>query len=283
MPQEVFREVVAVTEIPEHLLNRSKARRAAASGETSSESSPAVATPATPAASAPSAPKEAPKPKVAPPDPAYVVAAKARRKIPFWAMSGLALLPLWAMLYLVALSPEEKKAEGPIAKGIEVYGGCAGCHGANGSGGAGQVLYQGAALKTFPHIEDMLNFVYNGSQKYISAGLTSYGDPNREGGPHVMLGYNGAAMPQQGEKAGGALTEYEILGVVCHIRYDLAGAAPTDEQWAAEYEHWCSPESPIYKALQDGSSTFDSLADDFKDLMPAPIAVGTDPRANSTK
>ena len=283
MPKEVFREVRAVTEIPEHLLNRSKARRAAASGESSSDAAPAVVAPSTPATTASAKPAEAPAPKVAPPDPPYVSAAKARRKIPFWAMSGLALLPLWALLYLVALSPEEKKVEGPIAKGIEVYGGCAGCHGANGSGGAGQVLYQGNAIKTFPHIEDMLNFVYNGSQKYLSAGLNTYGDPNREGGVRNMLGYNGAAMPQQGEKAGGALTEYEILGVVCHIRYDLAGAEPTDEAWAAEYEHWCSPESPIFKALQDGSSTFDSLADDFKDLMPAPLAVGTDPRANSTK
>ena len=279
----VFREVSAVTEIPEHLLNRSKARRAAASGESSSDAAPAVAASATPATPAPAKASEAPKPKVAPPDPVYVAAAKSRRKVPFWAMSALALLPLWAMLYLVALSPEEKKVEGPIAKGIEVYGGCAGCHGANGSGGAGQVLYQGEALKTFPHIEDMLNFVYNGSQKFLSAGLEIYGDPNREGGPHAMLGYNGAAMPQQGESAGGALTEYEILGVVCHIRYDLAGAEPTDETWAAEYEHWCSPESPIYKALQDGTSTFDSIADDFKDLMPAPIAVGTEPRAGSSK
>jgi mono/diheme cytochrome c family protein len=267
-----------VTEIPEHLLNRSKARRAAASGEPTGDTAPAVAAPSTPATTSSAAPAEAPKPKVAPPEPPYVAAAKARRKIPFWAMSGLALLPVWALLYIVALEPEPKKAEGPIAKGIEVYGGCAGCHGANGSGGAGQVLYQGETQKTFPHIEDMLNFVYNGSQRYISAGLASYGDPNREGGAHVMLGYNGAAMPQQGETAGGALTEYEILGVVCHIRYDLAGADPTSEEWAAEYEHWCSPESPIYKALQDGSSTFETLADDFADLMPAPLTVGTAPR-----
>ena len=284
MSDEVFREVSAVTEIPEHLLNRSKARREAASGEASSNASPAVAKPATPATTdAAAAPKAAPAPKAAAPDPAYVVAAKTRRKIPFWAMATLSLLPIWAMLYLVALTPEEKKVEGPIAKGIEVYGGCAGCHGANGSGGAGQVLYQGNAVKTFPHIEDMLNFVYNGSQKYLSAGLASYGDPNREGGVRTLLGYNGAAMPQQGESAGGALTEYEILGVVCHIRYDLAGIDPTDEQWAAEYEHWCSPESPIFKALQDGSSSFDTVADDFKDLMPTPIAVGTDPRANKSK
>lgn len=273
-----------MTEIPEHLLNRSKARREAASGESSKDASPAVAQSATPATtSASPAPKAAPVPKVAAPDPAYVVAAKTRRKIPFWAMATLSLLPIWAVLYLVALTPEPKKVEGPIAKGIEVYGGCAGCHGANGSGGAGQVLYQGQAVLTFPHIEDMLNYVYNGSQKYLSAGLASYGDPNREGGVRTLLGYNGAAMPQQGAKAGGALTEYEILGVVCHIRYGLAGISSADEQWAAEYEHWCSSASPIYKALQDGSSSFDTIAEDFKDLMPTPIAVGTDPRANKTK
>lgn len=272
-----------MTEIPEHLLNRSKARRSAASGESSGDTAPVVASATKAVATSDSAPKVAQAPKVAPPEPGYVLAAKARRKIPFWAMAGLALLPIWAFLYLVALSPEQKKVEGPMATGVQIYGGCAGCHGANGAGGAGQVLYQGQIVKTFPHIEDMLNYVYNGSQKYLSAGLESYGDPDREGGARNLLGYNGAAMPQQGKSAGGALTEYEILGVVCHIRYDITGIAPTDEQWAAEYLHWCSPDSPIYKALKDGSTTFETVAEDFGDLMPTPSLVGTEPRPNKSK
>jgi hypothetical protein len=168
--------------------------------------------------------------------------------------------------------------------GTAVYSGCAGCHGADGAGGAaGQVLYQGSVLKTFPHIEDMLNFVYNGSQKFVAAGLATYGDPNREGGAHKPLGYNGNPMPMQGEKAGGGLSEYQILAVACHIRYDLAGADPDDEQWAAEYETWCSPESEIFKALQSGATSFDTIAKDFAMLETKPREVGTEPRLGSSK
>jgi mono/diheme cytochrome c family protein len=276
-----------VTEIPEHLLNRSKARRAAASGESTGEStgdaSPAVAASATPAAAAPAKKNVAPAPKAAIPDPVYVTAAKNRRKIPFWAMSALALLPVWALIYFIAVVPEEKVVEGPTSIGTAVYSSCAGCHGANGAGGAGQVLYEGNAIKTFPHIEDMLNFVYAGSQKYVAAGLATYGDPNREGGAHKPLGYNGNPMPQQGEKAGGGLNEAQILAVVCHIRYDLAGADPKSEEWAAEYETWCSPDSEIYKALESGSTSFDTIEKDFSMLDPKPIAVGTDPRLGTSK
>jgi mono/diheme cytochrome c family protein len=269
-----------VTEIPEHLLNRSKARRAETSGEAAPASSVPATTSSTPATAASAAPAKSATPaeKKVVPDPPYVKAAKERRKIPFWAMSALALLPVWAFVYLIALKPAEKVAAGPIATGIEVYGSCAGCHGGNGAGGAGQVLYQGEVMKTFPHIEDMLNFVYTGSQQYVAAGLKEYGNPEREGGAHVPLGYNGNPMPQQGQSAGGALSEAEILGVVCHIRYDLSGADPASEEWAAEWENWCSPESPIYPALRAGTTSFETIDSDFASLMPAPIKVGTEPR-----
>jgi len=127
-----------VTEIPEHLLKRSKERREAASGGASSDSgaSAPATTSSTPAVAKPTAPvvASAPAPK---PDPSYVVAAKTRKKIPFWAMATLSLLPLWAFLYLIALKPQEKVVEGPMAIGEAVYGTCAGCHGAAGQGGAG--------------------------------------------------------------------------------------------------------------------------------------------------
>jgi hypothetical protein len=133
-------------------------------------------------------------------------------------------------------------------------------------------------MKTFPHIEDMLNFVYTGSQAYAAEGFKVYGDPDREGGAHAPLSYNGNAMPMQGEKAGGGLTEAEILGVVCHVRYDLSGADPTSEEWAAEYETWCSPESEIFKALESGSTSFDTVDKDFAMLENKPLVVGTTPR-----
>ena len=90
-------------------------------------------------------------------------------------------------------------------------------------------------------------------------------------------------MPMQGEKAGGALTEAEILSVVCHVRYTTSGADPASQEWMSEYETWCSPESEIFKALEDGTSTFDSIEKDFAMLAEKPGAVGTEPRASITK
>lgn len=268
-----------MTEIPEHLLNRSKARRAETSGESAGDASSTASTAPAKTESAPvAAASSAPAPKAQKPDPAYVKAAKERQKIPFWAMGGLALLPIWALLYLSALTPAQEAVAGPLSVGATVYGNCAGCHGAEGGGGAGRAFAGGEVLKTFPRIEDMLNFVYSGSQKYKAAGIKTYGDPNREGGAHAPLSYNGNPMPMQGEKAGGALTDAEILAVVCHERYTIGGADPADEKYATEYENWCSPDSEIFKALESGSSSFDSLSKDFSALSVG--EVGTEPRAS---
>ncbi len=263
----------AVTEIPEHLLKRSKDRQQ--SGATPS-TDVAAATPA-------SAPAAVEKPVVqlaapALPDPKYVAAAKSRKKIPFWAMATLSLLPLWAFMYVAALKPQEKVVQGPLAVGAAVFGTCAGCHGAEGQGGAGRVLYQGEVMKTFPKIEDMLNFVYTGSQAYATAGIKVYGNPDREGGAHAPLSYNGNPMPMQGEKAGGALTEAQILGVVCHERYVISGADPASKEWADEYNTWCSPTSEIFSALEKGSTSFASIDKDFSMLTKPPAHVGIEPR-----
>lgn len=264
-----------MTEIPEHLLKRSKERRASAEGD-AAPAAPAAAVPAVAkaatilvAAAAPPPPKQ---------DPAYVTAAKTRKKIPFWAMATLSMLPLWAFIYLLALQPKEQTVEGPLAVGASVYGSCAGCHGAAGQGGAGRVLINGEVLKTFPKIEDMLNFVYTGSQAYVAKELKVYGDPNREGGGHAPLSYNGNPMPQQGKTLGGALSEAEILGVVCHERYVLGGADATSEEWIQEYETWCSPESEIFLALENGGTSFTTMDKDFVMLPKPPELVGIEAR-----
>ena len=269
-----------MTEIPDYLLKRSKDRRAILSGGTPSaepSASKEVAKTATSSA-APAIAAEAPPPPPPKPDPAYVVAAKTRKKIPFWAMATLSLLPVWAFLYLLAVRPQEREATGPMAVGGAIYSSCASCHGAAGQGGAGRVLHEGEVLKTFPHIEDMLNFVYTGSQPYVAAGLSIYGNPDREGGAHAPLSYNGNAMPSQGETQGGGLTNYEILGVVCHVRYAVSGADPNDEQWSTEYANWCSEDSEIFAALEAGTVDFDNLAESFSMLENPPRAVGTEPR-----
>jgi mono/diheme cytochrome c family protein len=267
-----------VTEIPEHLLKRSRERRAAIgqggdAGASDDAASAPAATPATTeqapaAAAAPSgppartAPPAAPAPTPPKPDPAYVTAAKQRRKVPWWAMATLGLMPVWGLMYVRALTEPPEVVEGPLGIGAEQYGSCAACHGAAGGGGVGYAFSGGEVLKTFPVIEDQLRYVYWGTGAYNLAGVEIYGNPDREGGPHLTNGLG--VMPQQGSAAGGGLTDYEILGVVCHERYTLGGADPTSEEWAEEYEEFCSPESPVFEALESGEySLLDEEAETF--------------------
>jgi hypothetical protein len=103
------------------------------------------------------------------------------------------------------------------------------------------------------------------------------------GGAHAPLSYNGNPMPMQGEKAGGALTEAQILAVVCHERYTIGGADPSSEAYKAEFDTWCSAESPIWLGLEAGSTNFDTIADDFASLATKPLPVGTTPRVGTAK
>ena len=266
-----------MTEIPEHLLKRSRERRAAAAGQPAGDEPAAAATPATtqsaaPAATAPSAPAgrgKAPVPATVPPpkpDSPVVAAYKKRKRVPFWAMLALSLLPVWAFMYARAVTTQAEEAAGPLGVGDEVYGGCASCHGGDASGGVGRAFTGGEVLKTFPHIEDQVRFVYYGTEGYEAAGVDSYGDPDREGGPHLVRSFNGAAMPAQG----GVLTDAEILGVVCHERYTLGGATPGD--LAEEFEAWCGEGSEIFADLEGGGD-IRTLAERFPETLP----IGNEP------
>ncbi|MEX0848202.1 MAG: hypothetical protein WD023_10535, partial [Ilumatobacteraceae bacterium] len=126
-----------MTEIPEHLLKRSQAAKSKAAGEPAPAGDAAAAVPAgastspVPAAQAavPAKAKSAvpalpPPPK---PDPPYVAAAKSRKKIPFWAMMTLSMLPLWVFMYARGLTPKEPKVTGPLGEGSALY--VAGCSG----------------------------------------------------------------------------------------------------------------------------------------------------------
>lgn len=269
-----------MTEIPEHLLKRSKAAKAKATGEeapadaAAASSAPVKAEAAAPAkaakAAAPAVPAGPPPPK---PDIPVVAAAKARKRIPFWAMATLSLLPLWTFMYVRGLTYKEPKVAGPLGEGAEIYpANCSGCHGGEGQGvdGNGYPFAGGEVLKTFPHIEDQLRFVYAGSLNYGNAGVTIYGNPERDGGPHLTQARG--IMPAQGPTAGGGLSEVQILAVVCHERYTLGGADPTGE-YLEEYEKWCSPEAPAWVGLEDGSLTFANIADELEDTF----VVGTTP------
>ncbi len=272
-----------MTEIPEHLLKRSRERRAAGgAGDEVAAATPATTTPATTASSAPaSAPGSvaraaAPTPAGPPPpkpDSAVVAAYKARRRIPFWAMVALSALPVWAFLYVRALTQSPVEAAGPLGLGAEVYGGCAACHGADGGGLVGYAFTGGEVLDTFPHIEDQLRFVYFGTANYNIAGVDVYGNPERQGGVHVT-GEKGP-MPPQGEAGGGGLLDFEILSVVCHERYALGGADPTGE-YAAEFAQWCAGDSEIFVDLEAGGNLA-TLHERFDAILP----IGDAPAAGS--
>lgn len=242
-----------MTEIPEHLLKRSRERRGdAGGGDAAPSSTPAPAAapasvPATPARAAAPAPAAPPKPK---PEPAYIQAANNRRRMPFWAMGALSLLPIWGFIYIRGIQPIEHKVVGPLGEGATVYAKCASCHGADGvGGGAGRKLSDGEVMKTFPKIEDQLNFVFVGSQGYNGQ---VYGDPNRDGGPHVAgAQFAPGAMPAWGTQ----LTPAQILAVVCHERYTLSGGDEASEEFAT----WCAADSAIFAELSSGAATFDSL------------------------
>ena len=271
-----------MTEIPEHLLKRSKAARVQAEGGTAATEPAATApgtaaattaasTPAVPAAAAaPAAPVGPPPPK---PDSPVVAAAKARKKIPFWAFATLSTLPLWAFMYVRALTPSADKISGPLGEGAVIFTGCASCHGSKGEGvsGLGYQFSQGEILKTFPHIEDQLRWVYNGTDAYFTAGVQIYGDPKRAGGPHITKARG--VMPGQSSQ----LTQAQILAVVCHERFTLGGADPVGAN-EKEFDNWCAEDSPGWTALNDGSATFDNI--DTK--VTGAIKVGTDPKAGSS-
>jgi mono/diheme cytochrome c family protein len=192
-----------LTEIPEHLLQRSRERRKAlgllSEGGEGGESAPAPA----PARSEPAAgPGRGPgtevEPAAAPAAPAVVEEAPAvvfeppprgphKVKVPVWVMPVLVALPLWAFLYPGAFGNHKKAVVvDPLTVGQQAYAsaGCSGCHGAGGEGGVGPALHGGQSKLTFPNIADQINWVKNGSQSLKQG--TPYGDPGRAGGQRVV-------------------------------------------------------------------------------------------------
>ncbi len=222
-----------MTEIPEHLLRRSRERRAAlglgseggeaeaaapaaapgagtrpAEPSTSTEVQPAAASGAPPAA--PAVVEEEPTPA-----PTYIAPRGPHKsKVPLWVMPVLVALPLWAALYPGAFGNHKKvNSTDPLVVGNQVYhsAGCSGCHGANGEGGVGPALHGGQAVLTFPNITDQINWVHTGSAPFAGK---KYGNPNRPGGQH---GPATGGMPA----FAGTLTDTQIQDVVQYERQAL--------------------------------------------------------------
>lgn len=214
-------------EVPEHLLQRSRERRAALSGGTAADApaAPAAAgdapadagagaAPATVAAAAPAVIEEPAAPVG--PNPVVLKLEEARQRgIPTWVYPVLVALPLWAILYIFAFgSHKAVEAETPEQVGARVYAsaGCSTCHGAAGQGGVGPKLAGGEAKLTFPDEAAHIDWVKTGSQ--TKAIGTPYGDPNRAGGGHVVK--SGGMPAFQGK-----FTDEEIAAVVTYERDSL--------------------------------------------------------------
>lgn len=231
-----------MTEIPEHLLKRAQARRAAMEGGGAPEGDAAPAAPAAadvgatpaPAASAPAKREPAPLPTldegtaVPAPDSPVVAAAKNRKRIPYWAAPVLALLPLWALIYMYSVRPPDATGSDPLVIGAEVYAGnCAGCHLPNGAGsaggGVGQQLNEGHVLETFPDPLSMVHWLAFGATEGARADGT-YGDPARPGGA-----MNVSTLPGQMPGFGTTLTTEELAAVTIYTREVLSGGAPADD------------------------------------------------------
>jgi mono/diheme cytochrome c family protein len=215
-----------LTEIPEHLLRRSRERRAALGlgGEGAQEgeapstpTAPAASTtPATGAGAASEVRPAVPAVIEQPEEPVYIAPPKGphKSKVPLWVMPVLIALPLWAALYPSAFGNHQKATvTDPLVIGDQVYhsAGCSGCHGANGEGGVGPALHGGQAKLTFPNVADQVSWVKTGSAPFAGK---KYGDPNRPGG---QRGPATGGMPAFGS----SLSASQIDAVVQYEREKL--------------------------------------------------------------
>ena len=204
-----------MTEIPEHLLKRSRERRAALGlGGDAPEGAPADAgAPAESPAPAAAAPTPAPapaaaieeaKPEPPKPEPAHIQAAKRRKRIPYWAMTALAALPLWGYVYVRTLEEPPAGEGDPLTLGAEVYSAnCASCHGGSGDGVSAPGFTDGAIVETWPDWRDHAAWVRLGSEGWPAA---TYGANEKPvGGVGQMPPFT-------------TLTDQQIAEVVLHER-----------------------------------------------------------------
>ena len=216
-----------MTEIPEHLLKRSRERKAALSGEsgdaaeTPAETSKAVepaaapaAAPAVAAAPVPDVPAEPVPEKVAP----YVEAFQERKKMPFWIAPVLLALPVWAMFYVGTLERVPQGLTGLLGEGEHLYveDGCSGCHGAEGLGGIGPALEGGEVSITFTSIEDQMVWILRGTA--LTGVGTNYASADAE---RVRPAGGNGNMPGYGAGASIELDVEELLAVTLYERTQL--------------------------------------------------------------
>jgi hypothetical protein len=235
-----------LTEIPEHLLKRSKAAKAGASGDDAggadTSSTPVAAeTAAAPVAAAPAAnlPNLDPEPEPPKPVPHFVAAATARKKVPVWVLPIIAALPVWAYSFAGTMQQPEVEDELLIVA-EETYASCAGCHGGNGGGGVGYALADGSVLETFPEPIDMMVHVARGSDAILDQ---PYG-AERADGQRISGARGRGPMPAQ-------LASLDMLHlevVIFHERAILSG----EDTSSPAYQEWIEH---MREGLESGEST----------------------------
>jgi mono/diheme cytochrome c family protein len=228
-----------LTEIPEHLLKRSKAAKAAASGDSppaddATEAASGTAVEPAAKAAAPAAAPAAAVAEVVEPEPArvaaYVQAAQERKKMPFWIAPVLLALPFWAMMYVGTLERVPQGLTGLLGEGEHLYveAGCSGCHGAEGGGGIGPAMSDGEVHLTFTSIEDQVVWIAKGSSLVGSGNPYSSADSAR---PRLVAGQ----MPGFGAESANPLDAEEILAVTLYERTQFEpGDIATDDLALAE-------------------------------------------------
>ncbi|MEM7324345.1 MAG: hypothetical protein AAF531_14745 [Actinomycetota bacterium] len=238
-----------MTEIPEHLLKRSKAAKASATGgdaggaSDAPEATPVAAESAAPAAAAPATPAADlpnldPEPEPAKPVPHFVAAANARKKIPIWVLPVIAALPVWAYSFAGTMQQPEVEDELLIVA-EETYISCAGCHGGNGGGGVGYALDGGSVLETFPEAIDMMVHVARGSDAILDQ---AYG-AERADGQRISGARGRGPMPAQLN----SLDMLHLEVVIFHERAILSG----EDTSSPEYQEWIEH---MREGLESGAS-----------------------------
>jgi mono/diheme cytochrome c family protein len=215
-----------VTEVPEHLLRRSKDARSRATGGGGEGSEPpatpsegdagAAASAVEPAGAGAVAPAAAAVPaEPAKPVPPYVADALRRPKVPKYAITVLAALPVWALIYAGSMV-KTTVADPVFAEGEKIYATqCSGCHGPNGTDGqTGRPLNE--VVGTFPDVADHIAWIENGSP----AAGTPYGDPAKG----RIAGSDGYTTKMPGFKD--TLTAEQIAAVAYYERVEFGGQEP---------------------------------------------------------
>lgn len=266
-----------LTEIPEHLLKRSKAAKSASTGGdpgagddaspvAASAGSAPVAAAAAPAVPAAALPNLDPEPVPVVPDSVFVTASKGRKRIPVWALPVVAALPIWAISF--AGTMQQPEVEDPLLiESVLFYSqaGCAGCHGSSGGGGLGYPLADGNVLETFPDPIDHMVHVARGSSAIAEQ---EYG-AERSDGRRVSEARGRGQMPAQETQ----ISQVELELITFHERATLSG----EDTSTPGYEEWMEHMREAFESGDDDAIDLDFLLDCADPaITPGATGVGSD-------